>query len=484
MTLVLGHPSPNPSPARGRFDESDQGRQLALLPVRRLLVETLALRWFHQAMNTMCAAAKILIGVIFCCIARAQDDRLAKLQDGFSRHTTTLDEKLSSDLEKLSSGYAGALKKLQATIQQAGKLEEAVIVRNEIAAVECGKHPLPELVAGTPFSLRKLRGKFTTARQKIEVDHATALTDTAAKMEAALKELEVASTRAGKLDQALAAKQAREELETRADIGNARDLLKVGGRIQSRPALRLRRGGDNLEVLVYYDSRGKVSMKSPVENVREETGGAKERGDTKAKVLGEFVGARGFEVDPYVSYARTFDTRNPEGLVATALVIKTRHEEKGDMGLQLAYDPVGSNPHVSFGEVLPSISEKGTFRLSCRYLIPPGNRALTGLHFVQTVGGPVGGEFFDKAGKWDFKQVVAESSHERGVLLLYLRIAEGKAPADGWDEHVVLGELEIEHLKFSASIQARFEEKGGVSDEYNDPAKQPLFISNGEFVDG
>ncbi len=234
--------------------------------------------------------------------ASARAGALEDLQKSYNARHEAANAQRNDQLAKLDISYLAALKRHLDQTQASGELDTVLPILDEIQAVRAVKDPLPALPANAGTPLTQLRAKHRDARDQILKSHAQALVALADIMLPALKNQEVELTKAGQIADAVAAKQLRESLANDERIQAARDLLKFAAPADSaRPALRLRRYGDHLEVLVFYDRRGKVSMDSPVQNVREETGAKKDLGDTQAKVLGEFVVAKGYQVDPFIS---------------------------------------------------------------------------------------------------------------------------------------------------------------------------------------
>jgi hypothetical protein len=410
-------------------------------------------------------------------------DTLGRLHKSFMERYDEANSKRDDQLRQLDQSYLAALLRQQDKAKASGKLDAVLPWVGEIQSIKTGANPLPDLAEGAPGELKQMRAKHAESRDRIIKSHAIAITGLADKMEQALKSQESELTKAGKIDEALAAKHMRETLAGDQAIRSAGDLLKLGGPAGTdRPALRIRRFGDNLEVLVLYDRSGKVSMDSPVQNVREETGGKKELGDTKAKVLGEFVGAKGYTVDPYNAYHQVFDGRDLGNFGLTEIVAEFQHEENDQKGVRLSLKPQPVNPHGSFGPILPPNAAKGTYRISTRYLVPKSNRAVSGFIFVHGIGSPIGGKKFEKNAKWTSEEVVGASSNDTGTLLFYLTMEDGAKAADAGNDSIVLGELKVEHIGFSAYLLSRIDSNGRPAETVTDPAKQPLFISNGDFV--
>jgi len=408
---------------------------------------------------------------------------LADLQKSFATHRETAGTQRDEQLTKLEAAYLGGLERYLEKVKSSGNLDAVIPVHDEIEAVKADKDPLPKLPDTAASELKSMRAKYADSRGKILKTHAETLGALADKMALALKAQESELTKAGKIDEALEAKKMREGLAAEVDIVAARDLLKLGGQGGSaRAALRLRRYGDNLEVLVFYDRRGKISMDSPVVNVREETGKKKELGDTKAKVLGEFVGAKGYEVDPYVSLHQVFDGKDSGKFVPNEIITDFKHVEAGERGLRLSIKPKAVNPCGVVGQVIPPATSKGTYRISLRYFVPKSNRAIAGFYFADGTYSPIGGQHFEKSGKWETAEASAESRAVADGMLFYFLMAEGKKIADGGDDYVVLRELKVEHTRFAAYVQQRFGDHGESLEANDDPQKQTLLISNGQFV--
>ena len=137
-------------------------------------------------------------------------------------------------LEKLRTSYLGALKRHLAEVQKTGRLERVIPVRDEVEAIEGKVDPLPELPEKAGRELKDFREKYVAARERILQTHAQTLVELADKMDEALKSAEASLTKAGKIDEALAAKRMRETLAEDAGIQGAR----------SRPAKTSQSRGD------------------------------------------------------------------------------------------------------------------------------------------------------------------------------------------------------------------------------------------------
>lgn len=406
-----------------------------------------------------------------------------ELKKSFMLRYDDANARRDEQLKKLEAGYLGGLDRQHETAKSSGKLAAVIPIRDEIERVKAHLDPLPRLPDNTASEIKQMRSKYVELRNQVLKTHAETVTELFGKLEEVLKIQETELTKAGQIDDAIAAKQTRETLATTVGIDNLRELVKQGGLPgRAPPALRLRRYGDNLEVLVLPDRSGKVSMESPVQNVREETGEKKELGDTKAKVLGEFVGAKGYTADPYVSYHQIFNGKEAKGLTLADLTPEFRHEVETQKGMKLSYELGAKNPYAYLGEVLPPVSSKGSYQISAHYYIPKGNRNIPGYRFVHGAGHPVGEKLFEKSGKWTREEAIGTASVESKQLLLYLNLPTGKTVADAAGDYIVLGEIKVEHTRFSAFLQKKFGPNGAILESIDDPLKQPLYISNGAFV--
>ncbi|MEP4077643.1 hypothetical protein [Haloferula sp.] len=408
-------------------------------------------------------------------------DTIKDLENAYLARYDEANGKRKTQLEKLQDSYLTALKREMGKAQARGKLETVIPYRDEIQYVNDGKDPLPKLPAATNYQLKEMRGKFVEARQTIVKNHATSLIVLADKMVKVLEQREADFTKAGKIDEAIAARNVRETYGEDEEIQAARNLLKFAGGQEAAPAaVQLRRSGDNLEVLVRYDSKGKVSMDSPVENIREQTGKGEELGDTTATVLGEFVGAEGYEVDPWVAFHQVFDGDIPATFSLREMVGEPKSQEDEQVGLRLSYKVKATNPYVSLGPVLSPKSSPSAFKISCRYFVPESNQSLSGLSFVQSSGRPIGSGRLEERGKWAFGKLTGSPTSDSAVLLMYVTVGEGKKKTDIPEDYVTVGEIKIEHTSFTAHLHTRFGQSGAVEQRLDDPAKQPVVVSMGE----
>ncbi len=407
-----------------------------------------------------------------------------ELRSSFMLRLDEASARRDEQLKVLTTGYLAALERQREAVKASGDLNAVIPIHEEISRVKSGQDPLPRLPEDTPATLKQMRGKFDEHRGKVLFSHAEALTGWFAKLEEALKAQQSELTKAGKIDDAIAAKQTLETLAAAVRIEEARELLKQGGAAgRARPALRLRRFGDNLEVIVFPDRGGKLSMDSPVENVREETGDKKERGDTKAKVLGEFVGAKGYAVDPFVSFHQIFNTKNPGLMRANQVALNHSFVIDGGKGVKVSYDKAAKTPYCHFADVIPPITHKGTYRFTTKYYIPQSNRHISGFQLMQGEGGgaPVGGVLFKERKKWTSASATSESVNASPNIVLWLSLPAAIDIADAMDDFVVLAEVKIEHLKFTAFLQKKFGANGEAAESINDARQQPVFIVNGQF---
>lgn len=148
---------------------------------------------------------------------------LGKLQQSFMARYDEANTKRDEGLKKLEASYLAALKRHLDKVKNSGRLEIVIPVRDEIEAVETAVDPLPKLPEKSDRELKDLRQKYVGAREAILETHAKTLVELAEKMEQALEKAEASLTKAGRIDEALAAKRMRETLGEDAGIQGARE---------------------------------------------------------------------------------------------------------------------------------------------------------------------------------------------------------------------------------------------------------------------
>jgi hypothetical protein len=427
----------------------------------------------------------IAILAMMLSLAQGKEGDLAQLERAFLERCDHAKILRDNSLDKLKDSYSSALTRQVDKHKETGDLDAVLPYSNELKALSANEDTLPPLPPTAAGELRQMRAKYQEARTKIQKNHAQTLIDLTEKMLGALKARETTLTKAGKIDAALQARKLREGLEKDQALADARALLSSTSTSGlGRPALRIRRSGDNLEVLVHFDRSGKVSPSSPVSNVREITEPGKSLGDTAATSLGEFIGAKGYEPDAYVAYHQTFEEKDIKGITFTELDAEPRFEIDGQRGLKVSFKDRATNPHASFGPILPTTSSMGAYRITARYLVPKTNRKLTGFMFVQVIGGPVGGRKIEESGKWTTSTVESEGNNPSGTLLFYLSAEPGSKVADvPLSDFVVLGEIKVEHTRFSAWIVNRYDDQGNPEKATEQPEDQAPFVRSGEIQD-
>ena len=380
----------------------------------------------------------------------------------------------------LNESYVGALARIMTKYQRAGRLDEVLLVKDEIKDISDGKWPLLALPKKISLEVAEPRKLYLKKRIKIEQSAARQTAETADKMLALLEKQAVNLTKKDDLQQALLARQIKADIESNTKLTDARKLLvnvMTDGR--SKPALRIRRYGDNIEVLVRYDARGKVSPDSPISNIVEAD---KSIGDTSAKVLGEFIGAKGFNVDSYVMFDKTFDDADLAGVSTGADAVSQPGEKvKGSVGMAFSIKEKAVNPTVRIPVSLPPKSVGGTVQITINYFIPDTNKMVTGFRFIAG-GPPFGGKRFSAIGRWTEESASSEPASEKTILRLYLDYDSKRNKAKLHEDKIVIGSIKVEQVKFTAFIVQRLGENGVISEEFKDPVSQPKFVSNGELL--
>jgi hypothetical protein len=158
----------------------------------------------------------------------AAEDEVEQLQTAFEKRHGEAKAKRDEQLDKLEAGYQAALNRHIDKVKASGNLEDVLTLRDEVDAVREGVDPLPALPATATQEFKQLRKTFEEARAGIEKAHTAALSDLATKMSEVLKAKEVQLTKAGKIDEALAAKKLRESIEKNEKFGAVMPAEKPG----------------------------------------------------------------------------------------------------------------------------------------------------------------------------------------------------------------------------------------------------------------
>ncbi|MGC6426481.1 MAG: hypothetical protein ACON5H_05730 [Akkermansiaceae bacterium] len=390
----------------------------------------------------------------------------------------------SGSLKKLNQGYLKRLSTIKVALQKEGELELVEKVQNEISNIEGNIWPLKPLEAEASSSLKKARKLYTDARLKIERKHAGARVTLADTMLALLEKRKVTSTQQGELQEARAARSLIKKLTEDQELKTARVLSRVSkSGSDFVPAVRLRRFGDQLEVLVGYDQSGKISLKSPVQDVQEITGAKKEKGNSAAQSLGQFVGARGFKSTPLVIFQKIFTKQEDASAFSVAGFradgIKTYEDEKG---FTVSLTTASKNSNIAIANILPPKTAPGRYRITCRYFIPSSNSSLIGFSAYQGFGQAIEGHVFKTKGKWSTKTLESDSLNNLHHFRIYPTLKSGKTLVDAANESISIGHLTIEQLRFSAFLCEKFDEDGELLSTWPNEADQKLFISDGKLL--
>jgi hypothetical protein len=405
---------------------------------------------------------------------------LEELEKSYEQKLSDVRLEKEKSLADLKESYLGALARIETKYQKAGRLDELMLTREEMKDISEGKWPLTALPEKISLDTAAPRKIYLKKRIEIEQEAARKTTETADKMLALLDKRKVELTKEGDLEQALLADQIKAEIEADTDLAGARKLLaNVLSDGQSRPALRIRRFGDNKEVIVRYDMRGKVSMNSPVSNVAEAD---KAAGDTSAKTLGEFVGAEGYKVDGRVLFKKVFDDTDLGGVLTGADALSQPGETlKGFKGMAFSIKENAVNPTVRIPVDLPIGSSGELIQLTVNYFVPESNTMINGFLFVAG-NSNIRRKKFTEIGKWVNESVSFEPDTEEDKLRLYFYYDSKANKAKLHEDKIILGSLKIEQIKFSAFVVQRLGANGVITESYEDPGKQPTFISNGELI--
>ncbi len=407
---------------------------------------------------------------------------LKELETSYESKCSEIRLEKSTALESLRESYLGALSRIEAKYQRAGRLDEVLLVKQEAASIEKAQWPLKALPRAISLETSAPRKIYLKKHIEIEQQAAKDLAGTADTMEKALDHQVADLTKSGDLAEAKLAQQIKAEITKDPQITSARQLLKnVRTDGSSRPALRIRRAGDNIEVLVHYDMRGKIGPESPVSNVKEDS---KEIGDTQASNLGEFIGAEGYETDSAIIFDETFDGKELvfPNFILGRFKISQSETAKEESGMKIQIDLAQTNWHGSLPGILTPADSPSTVKITARYYVPRNNKHILGFYFNGEIGGPFPGNDFEQQGKWTENSVTGSSVGPTGNILFYLKFSDSVDLQKASEEYVVLGALRIDRIKFSAYLVERYDRDRSVSESENDPAKQAVFARNGNLV--
>ncbi len=422
----------------------------------------------------------ILLFVVFSALS-GHALTLEELEKSYEQKLSEVRLEKEKSLAELNESYLGALARIEAKYQKAGRLDEVMLTRTEIKDLTDKKWPLNALPEKISLECAAPRKIYLKKRVEIEQQAARKSTDAADKMLALLDKQAVDLTKEGNLQQALLARQIKAEIESDTELGGARELLSnVMSDGTTQAVLHLRRFGDNVEVLVKHDTRGQISFLSPIQNAQESD---KSIGDTTARNLGEFVGAKGFDPAPFTIYRQGEKGKEIGTLRLDGIHGSEEPTENKQSALRLSLDVKAVNPSGSFGSVGPRTSAPGAVRARCQFLIPKSNKVLSGITVTQG-GGPILYAEAPKPDVWNEVDATGESrvEHEAGTILFYLKKYPNTILGDAARDYVLIKDLHIEIVRFSAFVVQRFDKNGTELERHDTPEKQPLFIANGDFV--
>lgn len=425
-----------------------------------------------------------ILVIMVICVAQAAGITLEELKVAYQTQVLRVSEDKENSLDQLRKSYLKSLEKIKVDFQKAGRLQDVLLVQQEEESIGRKLWPLPALKSDAPMKLKRGRKLYDKAHLERSRNAARQYVSTASKMEAALEVQIVELTKAGKIEEAMDAKKLLQKTKLDPALKDAIDLIARAGRDGSGPpAYRIRRYGDGIEVIVSYDKQGKVSLDSPVENVIEITGGKSEKGSTTAKVLGEFVGAKGYEPAPWTIYQNDFKNGKLGSFVLTDIEAKANAKaDDGESGLRLTLSAGAKNPNGAMGETLPPLSESGKYMVTCSYLIPGGNREIVGFQWHQGFGAPIENFTFDTKGRWVTKSISSISLNELHHLRMYFQFKKGSTLADAAGESIFLKDLKVEQQSFSTYIVARFNKDGGIEASFPSPKDQKKLTLAGSLV--
>ncbi len=142
----------------------------------------------------------VLTCLLLLGIARAD---VAEIESQFrSVYELHVGKQFREEVAALDAKYLGALERAMQSASQGGKLEDALVLREEIQRVK-DKGPLPEQDDGVAPGLAKLRATYREQAGKLLAARQKAVAPIIEKFGVALTAYQEELTKAGKLDEAL-----------------------------------------------------------------------------------------------------------------------------------------------------------------------------------------------------------------------------------------------------------------------------------------
>ena len=404
------------------------------------------------------------------------------LQFSYEAAVLETNEGRDKQLGTLNQRYTAALSKLQKQAQKQGALDKALAIKNEGILIEEKTWPMPPVPTTASKTLQGPRRTYLKARFGIEKDWAIEMVNLGDKMEKALRSKIVSLTKSGKLEEAKGAQVLLKKIQEDPELAKARELpSRVSQSGRSRAGFIVRRNGDDLEVLVRYDSEGKISLKSPVENVVEQTGGKREKGKTSARTLGEFVGVGAESTERYIA----LDYTPEDGKLTPEEVVGVDVSFQNDEGTVYKIRKGTKNVYLGFPNLLGTLSSPATYRIIGELKIPKENNTLTGLFFKHgNSTGTILGEQITGSGNW--QTVIREGAGGSALPLFRIHFSGFKLSNinRAWGDRFVLKNLRVEFVKFSAHVVEQYGDSGEAIIAEKNPFRQKLLVTNGVLVEG
>jgi len=107
---------------------------------------------------------------------------------------------------------------------------------------------------------------------------------------------------------------------------------------------------------------------------------------------------------------------------------------------------------------------------------------VTGLRFAYSNSAQLGGRDLPAKSGWADESIEAAATFESADLYLVMVNDPAAKSADAKADYLVIGELKVEHVAFSAFVQMRLDANGKATEEKTDPKQQPPLVVNGAFV--
>ncbi len=178
-------------------------------------------------------AVRCCVGVLLACLpvglatGQSQDtvERLELMRKTYETELAKINAAVDKKLQALQKQYLESLAAMQESMQNAGRLEPLLIIRSERERFTTARAVDDADIKAEPPELNDLQKGYRSSASEREVARAKQILSLAGKYGKALDAMRTRLTKAGDIDSALKAKEARDALDARAELNAAQFAL-------------------------------------------------------------------------------------------------------------------------------------------------------------------------------------------------------------------------------------------------------------------